>query len=141
MVPMTRIWERLYIGNRIDAECLAKSNPYAITTVITLCEEPVIQRSPGINYLHHPIQDDHFLVQAALDAVGYKSIDAALEEIAEQRPIVSPSSTLLAAVRSVCDNPLHVQVCTSKSCAVTPAESLQSYRSLHILNSMIYYPL
>jgi hypothetical protein len=54
MTPMTRIWERLYIGSRLDAERLAKSNPYAITTVISLCEEPVIRRAPGINYLDHP---------------------------------------------------------------------------------------
>ena len=134
MVPMTRIWERLYIGSRIDAERLAKSNPCAIATVISLCEEPVIRRAPAINYLHHPTMDDHSLVQAALDAildaiaenirwgtvllhcgsgisrapifaaawmdaVGYKSLETALEEIAERRPIIAPSSTLLTAVR------------------------------------------
>lgn len=134
MLPMTQVWERLYLGSRIDAEHLAKSNPHAITTVISLCEEPVIQRASGINYLRHPIVDDHFLPQSTLDAildaiaenirwgtvllhcgsgisrapifsaawmdaVGYKSLEAALEEIAERRRIIAPSSTLLRAVR------------------------------------------
>lgn len=57
MPQMTRIWERLYIGNRDDAERLYRSNPHQIRTVITLCEDWVLRRSLRLNWVHVPIRD------------------------------------------------------------------------------------
>lgn len=54
---MTRIWERLYLGNLKDAEQLAHSNPQRITTVVSLCRERVVHRAPKITYIHIPISD------------------------------------------------------------------------------------
>lgn len=54
---MTKIWERLYLGNLKDAEQLARSNPQRITTVISLCREKAVHRSPKITYIHIPIPD------------------------------------------------------------------------------------
>ena len=56
-MKMTRIWERLYIGSRDDAEGLYMSNPSSITTVVSLCEKCVLLRNPSINYVHIPIVD------------------------------------------------------------------------------------
>jgi len=71
---MTRIWERLFLGGRNDAERLFHSNPFTITTVISLCEEEVLRRSSGVNYLHIPIDDGRRLgvgqFDAVIDAVG-----------------------------------------------------------------------
>ena len=54
---MTRIWERLYLGNLKDAEQLAQSNPQRITTVVSLCRERTVHRAPKITYIHIPIPD------------------------------------------------------------------------------------
>lgn len=57
MVEMTRVWERLYLGDRNNAERLYRLNPNGITTVISLCEDSVLRRNPAINYVHVPIAD------------------------------------------------------------------------------------
>jgi atypical dual specificity phosphatase len=72
---MTRIWERLYVGGRDDAEHLFGSNPEGISTVISLCEEPVLQRRRDVNYLHIPIAD--------ATPVPVRQFDAILDAIAE----------------------------------------------------------
>jgi hypothetical protein len=54
---VTRIWDRIYLGNLKDAEQLAHSNPQRITTVISLCREKSVHRSPKITYIHIPIAD------------------------------------------------------------------------------------
>lgn len=54
---MTRIWERIYLGNVKDAELLARSNPQRIATVISLAREQAVSRVPTITYIHLPIPD------------------------------------------------------------------------------------
>ncbi len=54
---MTRIWERIYVGNLKDAELLARSNPQRIATVISLTREQAVSRAPSITYIHIPIPD------------------------------------------------------------------------------------
>lgn len=61
----------------MDAERLAKSNPFGITTVISLCEEGVLRRVPRINYLHFPIADAVPIDIGTLDAI----LDAIAENI------------------------------------------------------------
>lgn len=77
MIEITQIWERLYLGGRLDAERLYKQNPDGITTTVTLCEEEVIRRNPKVNYLHFPVADDSPLRVGLFDAV----IDAIAENI------------------------------------------------------------
>jgi len=57
LIPMTQVWERLYIGARNDAERLYRSNPHGITSVVSICEDPVLRRNLSINYVHIPIAD------------------------------------------------------------------------------------
>ena len=54
---MTRIWERLFLGNLKDAERLAHSNRQRIASVISLCRDQAAERAPKIIYIHIPIQD------------------------------------------------------------------------------------
>jgi protein-tyrosine phosphatase len=54
---MTRVWERLYLGNCDDAEALSTSNPFGIATVVSLCEKSVLLRDGKIHYVHIPIAD------------------------------------------------------------------------------------
>jgi atypical dual specificity phosphatase len=54
---VTRIWERIYVGNLKDAELLARSNPQRIATVISLTREQAGSRAPSITYIHIPIPD------------------------------------------------------------------------------------
>ena len=68
---MTKIWERLYLGNLKDAEQLARSNPQRITTVISLCREQAIHRSPKITYIHIPIPDSRPISAQRFEDVMY----------------------------------------------------------------------
>jgi protein-tyrosine phosphatase len=74
---MTKVWERLYLGCRKDAETLYDDNPHRFTTVISLSEEPVQWRSRRIAYLHFPITPDAPVSRAQFDAV----IDAIGENV------------------------------------------------------------
>jgi protein-tyrosine phosphatase len=74
---MTKIWERLFVGSREDAEYLFRSNPHGITSVVTLCEDEVIRRAPGVNYVHIPIMDGMRISIGQFDAI----IDAIAENI------------------------------------------------------------
>ena len=56
-VSLTKIFDVLYLGSSDDAEELARANPHQISTVITLCREPVVQRVPGIRYRQFPVRD------------------------------------------------------------------------------------
>jgi protein-tyrosine phosphatase len=135
MIEITRVWERLYLGGRNDAENLYRANPRGITTVVSLCEEPILRHNSGVNYLHIPIEESMALARGTFDTivdaigenirwgtvllhcgsgmsrapilaaawmhvVGYKNIDEALQEIANIRPVVCPSGTLLTSVKS-----------------------------------------
>ena len=77
MIQMTQLWERLFLGGRLDAEHLFHTNPYGITTVVSLCEDAVLMRNPSVNYLHSPIADAHPLKVGIFDAI----IDAIAENI------------------------------------------------------------
>lgn len=54
---VTKIWERLYLGNLQDAEQLARSNSRRIATVVSLCHEKVVRRAASITYIHIPLPD------------------------------------------------------------------------------------
>jgi atypical dual specificity phosphatase len=54
---VTRIWERIYLGDLKDAQQLARSNKQRISTVISLCREQSVNKAPKITYIHIPIPD------------------------------------------------------------------------------------
>jgi len=54
---VTRIWERLYLGELKDAQRLARSNPQRINTVIALCREQTVDKAAKITYIRIPISD------------------------------------------------------------------------------------
>lgn len=68
---MTQVWDRLYIGGIVDALEIAESNPFEITTVITLCGEPIRIRRGGVNYLNFPVMEENpsGQIDAILDAL------------------------------------------------------------------------
>lgn len=66
---MTRIWERLYLGNIKDAEQLAHSNPIGIATVISLCAEAPEPRANDLGYTSLPIDDSGPLSARKFEAV------------------------------------------------------------------------
>lgn len=65
----TPVLDRLYLGSLDDAEALSSANPHQIVTVINLCHEPVVQRVPGIRYLHFPLRDARPISIAWLNAI------------------------------------------------------------------------
>jgi protein-tyrosine phosphatase len=74
---MTQIWERLWIGGLTDAERLVKGNPNHIDTVISLCEECIVSKLHGMNYIQISIEDDRPIPVGKFDAV----MDAIAENI------------------------------------------------------------
>ena len=77
MIPVTQVWECLYFGGRDDAEHLFRSNPFGITTVISVCEVKVLRHNPSINYVHVAIADATPVTVGQFDAI----IDAIAENI------------------------------------------------------------
>jgi protein-tyrosine phosphatase len=65
---MTKIWERLYLGNFKDAEGLATANPCGIGAVVSLCEDSV-RRAADIRYVHVPIADTRSIPSERFDAI------------------------------------------------------------------------
>jgi protein-tyrosine phosphatase len=65
---MTKIWERLYLGNFKDAEGLATANPCGITAVVSLCED-VVRRARSISYVHIPTADTRPIPAEKFDAI------------------------------------------------------------------------
>jgi protein-tyrosine phosphatase len=131
---MTHIWQRLWLGSLRDAQGLAKANPNGIDTVISLCENSVASKRPGVAYVHIPIADEEpvpvgdfdsimdaiaenvrwgtilvhcgvgisrapSMTAAWMHVVGYKHIDAAIEEVRQVRPFIAPSTVLLNSVK------------------------------------------
>jgi len=132
-MKMTRIWERLYLGSKIDAERL-KLNSRGINTVISVCEEKLARHNRKINYLYLPVGEGKaisvgqfdaildaiaenirwgtvlincrfgmlrspILTAAYMHAVGYKQIDAALDDIMEVRLMCRLPCNLLDSVK------------------------------------------
>jgi hypothetical protein len=54
-MSLTQIWGPLFVGTTGDAEALADSNPFGITTGVSLCPKPVPDEIPGINYRYLPM--------------------------------------------------------------------------------------
>lgn len=65
---MTKIWDRIYLGNFKDAEQLATANPCGITGVVSLCEEEV-RRGANISYVHLPIADSRPIPAQKFEAI------------------------------------------------------------------------
>src|SRR5712664_3650502 len=57
LVSITQIWERLFLGGLLDAERLAKANPFDISVVISLSETQPCNTHPDIAYIHLPIEE------------------------------------------------------------------------------------
>lgn len=72
---MTRIWERLWIGDLDDAERLGRKNRQCIDTIASLCQTPVRTRKRTVNYLYLPIEDD--------SPVSVREFDSIIDAIAE----------------------------------------------------------
>ncbi len=69
MSDSTRVWERLYLGSLVDAEKIARSNPFEITTVVSLCSQQVFSRGTGIHYLRIPVTDARPIAASKLKAI------------------------------------------------------------------------
>jgi protein-tyrosine phosphatase len=69
MSNSTRVWERLYLGSLVDAEKIARSNPFDITTVVSLCSQQVFTRGNGIHYIRIPVTDARPIAATKFDVI------------------------------------------------------------------------
>ena len=52
IMAMTKVFERLYLGDARDADSLAVTNPFGITAVVNVSTEMINQWEDGIIYVH-----------------------------------------------------------------------------------------
>jgi protein-tyrosine phosphatase len=103
-MPITQVWDRVFVGSLHDVSDFAKSNPHRITTVISLCSEPVRVKSLGINYLRFPLADNRGILVGEFDRI----IDAIGENVRWGRVLIHcygglmRSPILTAAWMDVC---------------------------------------
>ena len=69
MPGMTRIWERLFVGSRSDAEQLYRANPHHIHPVITLTQDWLLRRSLKLSYIHVPLPDGSAITAFQMNSV------------------------------------------------------------------------
>lgn len=55
--PLSKVSERLILGNSEDAESLAAANPHHMKAVFTLSASPVRRRAAAVRHLHFPVRD------------------------------------------------------------------------------------
>ncbi len=68
---ITKIWDRLFLGNLKDANHLARMNPLRITSVVTLCEEPIVRKASKITYINVPIADARALTAQKFEDIMF----------------------------------------------------------------------
>lgn len=68
-MAITKIWERLYLGNANDADHLSVSNPLGITAVMNVSLEPNRQRREGIVYVHLPLDESEWIPPHKIEQV------------------------------------------------------------------------
>jgi protein-tyrosine phosphatase len=56
-MAITKVFERLYVGDAHDADRLSASNPLGITAVVNVSIETNQQRRDGIQYVHFPLDE------------------------------------------------------------------------------------
>jgi protein-tyrosine phosphatase len=56
-MAITKVFERLYVGDASDTEWLSDSNPLGITAVVNVNEARNHSRRDGIKYVHFPLDE------------------------------------------------------------------------------------
>jgi hypothetical protein len=57
IMPITKVFERLFVSDAHDADLLAASNPLGITTVVNVSTEASRSEQDGIKYVHFPLDE------------------------------------------------------------------------------------
>lgn len=63
VIPISEITSRIFISGYAEAAKLATSNPYQISAVLNVHQEPDIQQDPSIVYIHIPFNDGEEIPQ------------------------------------------------------------------------------
>ena len=56
-MPITKVFERLFVSDACDADLLAVSNPLGITTVVNVSTVASCSKQDGIKYIHFPLDE------------------------------------------------------------------------------------
>ncbi len=68
-MAITKIWERLYLGNANDADHLSVPNRLGITAVVNVSLEPNRHRQDGIKYVHLPLDESEWIPPLKIEQV------------------------------------------------------------------------
>jgi protein-tyrosine phosphatase len=66
---MTRVFERLYVGDFSDADSLAVTNPFGITGVVNVSTEANPQKREGIKYVHFPLDEYEWILPGRFERI------------------------------------------------------------------------
>jgi atypical dual specificity phosphatase len=68
-MAMTKVFERLYVGDSSDADSLAVTNPFGITGVVNVSTEANPQKREGIKYVHFPLDEYEWILPRRFDLI------------------------------------------------------------------------
>jgi atypical dual specificity phosphatase len=68
-VAMTKVFERLYLGDADDADRLAALNPFGITGVVNVSSEANQQKREGTKCVHFPLDEYEWILPRRFDLI------------------------------------------------------------------------
>jgi atypical dual specificity phosphatase len=68
-MAITKVFERLYLGDADDADGLTVTNPFGITAVVNVSTEANQERREGIKYAHHPLDEYEWILPRRFDLI------------------------------------------------------------------------
>ena len=68
-MAMTKVFERLYVGDARDADNLAVTNPFGITAVVNVNTEVIHNWGDGITYVHYPLDEYEWILPRRFEQI------------------------------------------------------------------------
>jgi protein-tyrosine phosphatase len=68
-MAITKVFERLYLGDADDADGLTLTNPFGITAVVNVSIEVNQQRQNGIKYVHFPLDESEWILPRRFERI------------------------------------------------------------------------
>lgn len=68
-MAITKVFERIYLGDADDADLLAFTNPLGISGVVNVCSESNQERREGIKYVHFPLDEYEWILPRRFERI------------------------------------------------------------------------
>ena len=69
IMTMTKVFERLYLGDARDADGLTVTNPFGITAVVNVSTGGNQEKREGIKYVHFPLDESEWILPRRFELI------------------------------------------------------------------------